>query len=177
MRYPSCFWLLVLCLGFGLSPLHSEAQVKASPENIMASFIYNFTGYITWSANSQEEEFKIVVLGESPLLEPLKYIAATKKVNERTISLVHIATLSELANCHMIIIGNDFNGKISQISAAPVLGNTLIISHCNGCLQKDASVNFITETERVRFEINKTDIERRKIRVSSQLLKLAVKVI
>lgn len=177
MRQFAYFWLLIICTGFLLSPLHLKSQVKAAPENLMASFIYNFTNYLSWSSDDEVEDFEIFVLGESSLLEPLKYIGNAKKVNDKIINVVQVNEISELKPCQILFVGEGFINKLSQISAEPQLKNAVIISHCNDCLEKGASINFVTESERLRFEINKTTLDKRRIKVSSQLLKLAVKVI
>ncbi|MBS4060211.1 MAG: YfiR family protein [Bacteroidetes bacterium] len=171
------FCLLVICPGFLFSPLHLKSQVKATPENIMASFIYNFTNYLSWSSDDLGEDFEIVVLGESTLLEPLKYIGNTKKVTEKTINVVHVQGVSELKPCHILVVGEDFTKTLSELYANTLLKNAIIITYCNGCLQKGASINFVTESERLRFEINKTTLDSKSIKASSQLLKLAIKVI
>jgi len=177
MKYFSYFWLFVVCSGFLFSPLQLKSQVKATPENIMASFIYNFTNYLSWNSDDSGEDFEIAVLGESTLLEPLKYIGNTKKVNDKNISVVQVKSLSELKACHILVVAENFTKTLSEIHTNPLLKNTIIITHCSGCLDKGASINFVTESERLRFEINKTMLDSKSIKASSQLLKLAIKVI
>jgi hypothetical protein len=63
------------------SMLQTNAQVNYK---IHSLFMYKFTQYIEWPANSGD--FVIGVIGNSPIISELESIAATKKVDTRNIA-------------------------------------------------------------------------------------------
>lgn len=162
---------------FILSAGSAEAQLSGTPENIMGSFTYNFTEYITWPEQGNSDNFRIVVLGSSDIVKTLQYIASVRKVDEKNIEIVVAKGVGDIKTCQMLFVASEFTHLLPQLDTHSELKHTVIITQCAGCLQKGASINFISEDERIRFEINKTRLEQKKIKTSSQLLKLAVNVI
>ncbi|OFY16375.1 MAG: hypothetical protein A2X11_15235 [Bacteroidetes bacterium GWE2_42_24] len=153
------------------------AQVKGTPENIMSSFIYNFTAYLTWPVEETKAPFKIIVLGSNEFFQPLNYIAGVKMVKGRKIEVKLITKESEIEPCHILVVSEDFQKSLLTLNDNELLHETVIITNCLGCLTKGASINFVSVNEKIHFEINKKALDIKSIKASSQLLKLAVKVI
>lgn len=153
------------------------AQKEASPENIMATYIYNFTNYIEWPKTSNDNEFSIVILGGSKLEKPLRYIASVKNINDIPISIISVDNPEKLVACEILIVTDEFADKISALKSSDKLLNTVIISNLIDGLEKGASINFITTGGRIRFEIDHSSIKNQGLKVSSRLLKIAEKVI
>ncbi len=158
-------------------PLYSQSQVKASQENVMASFIYSFTGYLSWPEERQGNEFKIIVLGDDQMLSPLQYIGSKRTVQGRIIVVKQVNSVAEIDTCDMLFIGSGATEVIEMLQLNQSLGPAVVITDCQDCLEKGIGINFVNEDDRIRFEINKSALESKNIRISSQLLKLAVKVI
>lgn len=171
------FVRVLVIAGFMLSAGSVVAQLSGTPENIMGSFTYNFTEYITWPEQISGDNFRIVVLGRSDIVKTLQYIASVRKVDERNIEIVNAKDIGGIKACQMLFVASEFAHLLPQLDKHPDLKHAVIITQCAGCLQKGASINFVSEDERIRFEINKTRLDLKKIKTSSQLLKLAVNVI
>ncbi|NCA80530.1 MAG: YfiR family protein [Sphingobacteriia bacterium] len=168
---------LILILFLLITKRDATAQLKGSPENIMGSFIFNFTEYIAWSETSSENQFKILVLGESPVINSLQYIAGVREVKGKKLVVKKISKTSEIEICQIIYVSKEFDEILGEISKNPKLCQSVIVTNCEGCLQNGTSINFINEKDKIRFEINKTELDQKSIKISSQLLKLAAKVI
>jgi hypothetical protein len=56
------------------------------------------------------------------------------------------------------------------------LHNTLIITEKQGLVEKGAGINFVIKNNRQKFELNKKNVERYKLKVSSNLEALAFTV-
>ncbi|NCC72874.1 MAG: YfiR family protein [Sphingobacteriia bacterium] len=177
MKHLLLCWFIAQFAGLLLVDRHASAQVTGSPENIMGSFIYHFTEYLSWPENEEEKSFRIIILGDSPLLEPLQYIAAARVVNNQPILVKHIHTPDEIEECHMLVVADELVKTIEEFLDRDELKKTVFITHSDNALKHGASINFVTEKDKIRFEINRSALELKKIKVSSQLLKLALKVI
>ncbi len=170
-------YVLMAIAGLLSLPLKSIAQVKASPENVLASFIYNFTAYLNWPEESQNNDFKIIVLGNDEIMSPLQYIGSKRTIQGRPIVVKKAVTFDEIEDCEMLFIGADAVSSIEKLKGSNKTESTVIITDCKDCLRNGIGINFVNEEDKIRFEINKSALESKNIRISSQLLKLAVKVI
>src|SRR2546423_14160613 len=91
----SILLFITLSLSFMLhssfSILYSSqsAPTEAEEYALKAAFLYNFTKYIEWpSAEANEKEFIIGVVGSSPIVNPLIEIAKNKTVKGKKI-IIH----------------------------------------------------------------------------------------
>jgi hypothetical protein len=170
----------VLALGFLLSLMLSfyelHGQVKGTQANIMGSFIYHFTNYISWPEPDTTHEFKILILDNNELAQSLEQISELREVNGKEIVVQQIGNLDEFVHCQILFIGDDAQVKPQVLDQLMLDYHTVIIGNCQGCLKRGLSINFVTKEENIRFEINKTKLEENNLRVSSQLLKLAYRV-
>jgi hypothetical protein len=143
----------------------NEYQVKAM-------FVFNFTKYVEWPEEKSNDAFTIGIIGESEIIEPLERIATQKKVGDRKIV---IKTLSAETDeyCNIIIVSNSRLNKLEQIEKRYTGKGVLIISDES---QRSAAINLVTRDNKIRFEINQSLAKSGGVKISSQLLSLAVEV-
>lgn len=143
----------------------NEYQVKAM-------FVFNFTKYVEWPDAKPNDVFTIGVIGESEILEPLERIATQKKVGDRKII---IKTLSADAEeyCNIIIVAKSRLNKLEQVEKRCAGKGILIISDES---PRSAAINLVTRDNKIRFEINQLLAKTGGVKISSQLLSLAVEV-
>jgi hypothetical protein len=175
MRAVSKFSLL-LFLFCGLLSNSLNAQ-EATPENLMATFIYNFTNYIEWEKPGPDSIFRIAIFGKDKLSKPLHYIASIKKVDQKTIQVIEAENQSELDQSDIIYVSGDHTEMIALFNQQFPEHKSLIISASGVGLENGAMINFINQNGKIGFEINQTAIKNHGLKVSSRLLKIAVKVI
>jgi hypothetical protein len=151
----------------------SEAQVNYK---IHSLFIYKFTQYIEWPDKGSGGNFVIGVVGSSPLTPELEALAATKKVDAKTIIVKKLSASADMSDCHMVFVSESQSGQLNSIlgklSGKPVL----VMSEANGGAKKGAGVNFIIVDDKMKFELNKASIEKQGLKVSGELVKLAIVV-
>lgn len=144
--------------------------------NTKAVFIYHFTKYINWLDDDATKPFNIVILGEGEIYQPLKKIAEKKEVNQRKIAVKQISHIDSLKECHILFISSSEKKIISEIVNLTRNKNILTVSDTESYAKKGVAVNFVIRNDKVRFEINSTALSDLNLRVSSQLLKLAILV-
>lgn len=162
---------------FWLASAFGSEQKTAEEYSAKAAFIYNFTKFIEWSESPKSNEFTICVLKDSPIIEPLKQIASSKKVSEKKINVVVLKSENDTKDCSILFIPNTIPAdKVSQIIKNFEEKNTLIICEKKGSLNRGAAINFILKDDKIKFEINRKSLDKANLKISSQLLKLAVKI-
>jgi len=162
--------LLILLSGF------KKAGVVDTNSKIKAVFLYNFTKYIEWPKTYREGSFVIGVFGETPLYRDLSKMAQTKKVANQPLEIKKFPTPQEIAKCHILYVSKNAGSDIYQVLKKIKSNSTLIVTEQHGMVDKGAGINFIVKNNRQKFELNKKNVEKYKLKISSTLEALAFEV-
>src|SRR6202035_5666765 len=95
-----------------------------------------------------------------------------KRVRGHPIAIAHYDGVAALAACHILFICDDQADALDQIlqKAGP---GTLTVGDLDSFTGKGGLVRVFPEDTKVRFEVNLDVLRRSRLRISSQLLKLA----
>jgi uncharacterized protein DUF4154 len=163
-----------LVLLFALSSFQ-EKQIISEP-TIKALFVYNFTKYVEWPVEKDRAHIIIGFYGESTIIEELKKVCANKKVKNKEVEIRQANNVSEAEKCDIFFIprneSEDFKYLNDQLQGKGVL----IITEEKGMAQKGAAINIIEIDDKIRFELNENSIKHAGLKISSQLLSLAIKI-
>jgi hypothetical protein len=96
-----------------------------------------------------------------------------KQVRGRIININRTNSAKGLTNCHILFIGSSEKWHIQEILRIIKGLNILTIGDTDGFAQKGIIINFYTEEQKVRFEINLDAAKRANLTISSRLLSLA----
>jgi len=140
----------------------------------MALYVYNFVRYIEWPVSSQNGNFVIGVVGESPVSDELEKIIVNKKVNSQTVILKRFSSPDQVTFCHVLFISEKYCDKVEGITNSR--NNTFMICERKGMTSKSSAINFIKQDAKIRFEINKENIKKSGLYVNNQLEFLATNV-
>ena len=88
----------------------------------------------------------------------------------------YCSNLTDLKNCHILLISSSKNGAINQINKN-VDKQTLMVSESSNMASSGAIINFIFKDSKLKFELNKTKAEQHQLKVGQNLTKLAYKII
>ena len=161
-------------IAFIFTFLLSALLLNAQESKIMASYVYNFVRYIEWPVSSQNGNFVIGVVGDSPISNELEKIIADKKVNNHAVTLKKFSTPSEITFCHVLFISEKYCDKVDGITTNS-RNNTLLICERKGVVSKSSAINFIRQDSKIKFEINKENIKKSGLYVNNQLEYLAAR--
>lgn len=157
--------------------LTSLAEIQAQQETdykIHANIVYRFTKYIDWPANKKSGDFIIGVVGDSPLYDELKNVSANKTVGNQKIVISKLSPLANSYNCQILFISEQESSSLKRIALLTAGSPILIVSESDGLARKGSCINFITVDERLKLEINKSNVEQRNLRIASELLELGI---
>lgn len=136
-------------------------------------FMYNFTRYIKWPDAAVGNEFVIGVVGKSPITEHLEKMAQTKTVNGVPIVVKVFKNPTEITNCQMLFLPENYSSKFEEIKDLLNGKHTLVISEKPGLAKKGSDINFIVNNGRWNFEMNQASTNLRSLKVSNELSKFA----
>jgi len=179
-RSISVILLTVLCafnLGISSDLTALPAQDMDYTQELKAVFIYNFTKYINWLDSEPSATFDIAVIGESKIIEALRLIAEKRHVDQRDIQIKYFESSDQMNGCQILFIPESKKRQLNRIIDKIRDQNTLVISEIEGALSSGVMINFLLLEKRIKFEINLGAMKKSGFQPSSELLKLAVRII
>ena len=147
-------------------------QVQAQNYQLHSVYIYSFIKYVEWPENGGD--FIIGVYGDSPVTDHLKKMASVKKAGDRKIDVKKVNRSADLVNLEILFVPDSKASEFETIKSQLSGTNTLIITESDGLGQVGSNINFVEKSGKLRFELNKSAMDRQNLKVSSELTKLAI---
>ena len=139
---------------------------------IHAMMLYNFTKYIQWPETSGE--FVIGVIGDDNIYNTLNSWYNGKLKGNRKFKIVKFNSVEEINKTDILYVAKTSSKDFDQIKLKADTDNTLIITDKSGLGKKGSNINFKMVNNRLAFELNKASIEASSLKVSSQLMSMAI---
>jgi len=143
---------------------------QLSENQLKAAFIYQFGENLEWPQKDGTFDIGVVAVDTS-IVRYLRLMERTKKINGEPIK-IHIDNIDNLIpNCEMIYIDPEFSEYIQEyyfkVRDKPIL---LISDFATNQLY--IMLNFISNNNKISFEINKKNIEEQNLNLKPKLLLL-----
>jgi hypothetical protein len=178
--FPS--WLTLIALGFALAvPSDGEPSLPTAESapyeyDVKAVFLYNFTRYIQWPEALEPEGLTIVVFGESAIVPPLQEIARKAVPTQTPIVVRQCLEIGRIGRPRVLFIARSAVPQIAWVLESVRGTDVLTIGESEGLAARGVAINFVEREGTVKFEMNERSLKEAGIKVSSQLLKLAILV-
>lgn len=168
-----------------LPQVSSGAQQAAQEYELKAVYLYNFLQFVQWpeSRRTLPKDGPVVVciIGESPFGEALEALQANvRKSGMRPVRVINYGAYQEdmnIAACHLLFVTSsekkNFRKIITGLRDAPVL----TVADTENFLSSGGMINLVHSNGKIRWTINRSAADRAGLRLSAQLLSIAVKVI
>lgn len=141
---------------------------------IKAAYIYNFARFVEWPVRSGAGPVRIAILGQGDLALPLEQVVRGKTANGRPIEVAHISAVTDSDCCEILLIERSEARHTRAIVQALAGKPVLTVCDGEGGLHDGVMIAFQLFEESVRFQINQEAAERAGLKISSQLLKVAL---
>ena len=148
----------------------SEYQVKAA-------FLYNFAKFVKWPESALPESstsFTVCVLGDHGSAPAIEETIGDKTLRDKRIIVKRVASAEAARSCQILFASGSDGSDPAKIAGALAGASVLTVGEVEHFAERGGIVNFKTEDNKVRFEINSDGAKRANLDVSSQLLKLAI---
>ncbi len=192
--------MIVLALALFVTPFVPKVRADSTVSReyqVKAAFLYNFMNFVDWpeeKSSDSNEPIIVGIIGSDPFggaFEPVK----NKKVKGKNVVIRRFEGLKEqkesdekdqeelnqeveaIRECHVLFICRSEEKKLKKTINLVKENNVLTVSDIEGFLEAGGIINFVMEDQKVRFEINVTAAKRAKVKIRSQLLRLAKRVV
>jgi hypothetical protein len=163
-------------LGVSLAGNGGEVGPQGVDEyDLKAAMLSKFVKLVSWPEERLADKATLViaVLGEDPFGERLEQIFGKRKEDERKVKIRRVARVEELVEVHVVFVPRTEAERIKDLVAKTKQAGVLLVGESEGFAARGVAINFYTEEDKVRFEINPEAAKRQKLKISSDLLKLA----
>ncbi len=153
----------------------SRAADPPSEYAVKAAFLVKFADYVDWppDPSAASRPFVVAVLGPDPFGDMLDRIVANKRVHGRRLVARRVTTADEAASADIVFISardeKDLNRSLRALEGRPIL----TVGELDGFAASGGMIGFRLQDNTVRFDINVEPATRARLKLSSQLLKLA----
>jgi hypothetical protein len=171
----------ILCLSLvGLLAAGSGRAQESPPTEyqLKAAFVYNFAKFVEWppaAFGAATAPMVIGILGESPMRGDLDRAIRDKTINNRPLVIKEPHSAGEWTNCHILFISTSEKKRLPEILGSLRGANVLTVSETDGFTQTGGMINFVSEGNRIRFQINEAAAKTAGLKISSKLLSLATR--
>ncbi|MHB8260449.1 MAG: YfiR family protein [Bacteroidia bacterium] len=176
MRRLLFLFIAFLTLSADLVEYPLLVQKEDTQAKFKAVYIYGFTKYFEW-INNKEGNFVITILGENAgLVNELSNIAKTRMVGTQKMEIKNYQTITEVEATNILYITPDKSGMLANALSKFKGKSVLIITEKQGLAKGGATINFIVEESKQKFELNKTAASKAGLTMSAGIEKLAANV-
>ena len=192
------FAALIMTLFAGPIALRTWADTAPSQEyKVKAAFLYNFLKFVDWPNGKAADAKKPIILGiigkdpfgnafepvkDKPVkgrkvvIKRFKEVAELKKSGQEGKAALD-KQIEEMRECHLLFACSSEKDNIKEIIAAVKDRSVLTVADTKDFLKSGGIINFVMEEQKVRFEISVSAAKRSKLKIRSQLLRLAKEVV
>jgi hypothetical protein len=152
------------------------AQSGVEAEAVMAAFVHRFTQFVEWPrAALAGDELVICVAGSDDFLETLQGVVDGNALGGRRIVAREARSPQDVRSCHVLYVSFLAPRPERFVDASRGLP-VLTVGDSTGFLDAGGIIHLRIIDRRIRFAIDAAAATRAGLRLSSQLLDLAVEV-
>jgi len=176
--------ILAGLVGAALGGHSALADSSATKENqVKAAFLFNFAKFIEWPAQSfaaPDSPFVIAVLTSSAagasFGEELARIVKDRRLNGREVVVKQTVLPTEAVASQMLFAPSSEEALLPRLREAMKDRPVLMVGESPECLRMGGVIVFVSEGDKLRFEINAARADEVGLKISAQLQKLALAV-
>ena len=102
---------------------------------------------------------------------------AGETIDGKAIKISRVSSTQEAAHCKVLFVASSEEGRLGAIFLATQRLNVLTVSDLPRFAERGGMIGLVRQQGRIRFEVNRMATEKANLVLSSELLKLATRVI
>lgn len=167
-------WWLVLCF-LCLLPCATPLSAGQFGEyEIKAGFLYKFFSFVNWSEAPDSAQMVLVVFDTGAAGKTIGDTLAAESVHGKPLKVVQTTQVAEAKKGHILFIPATFAGDLDKVLKALQGRPVLTVGENSSFIAAGGMINFVRQGTRIRFEINPRAAQEAGLKISSQLLRLAI---
>lgn len=163
-------WLLTCPVQVGQAQAVTEEQLKAA-------YLVNFLKYIEWPAAAAARPHYNICLFGRDILGP--YLAAYegRSINGHEVRIRRVSSAEQLSDCHELFVPDTEDARIGVVLRWSDKLPVLTVSDSDVFVRDGGAVGLTSSDGRLQFDVNLEALNRAGLKPSSQLMRLARRVV
>jgi hypothetical protein len=160
-----------------VSPNPTPAQSAPVTEyQLKAVFLFNFAQFVDWPpATFPDPHTPLVIgiLGDDRFGSTLDETVRGEQVNDRPLVVQRYRRLDDVGTCQILFVSQSENDRLDQIVSALRGRNILTVSDAPDFALHGGMIQFVTDKNKIRLDINLDAAKAASLTISSKLLRPA----
>lgn len=143
---------------------------------LKAVFLFNFAKFVEWPQSSFPNvgsAFTIGIIGSDPFEGRLEKTVKDKNVNGHPIVVKTVKAIAEISACHILFVSDSERKRVAEILKVADENSVLTVGEMDRFTQLGGMIQFVMESNKVRFGINDNAAKRAHLSISAKLLSVA----
>lgn len=162
----SCFIILL--------PVKLYAQVDQ--DILKAAFIERITRFVEWPSGHLSDTSTVIVVGvinNQTYAEKIEAIFSNQKIKNRIVKVLSLKEGEDISHCQICYFDNISQGNIMLAGVQANKHGILLFSQGVNIKETGVHINFYTEKDNLKFEINERSVKSTGFKISHLLMKSA----
>jgi len=158
--------------------VETAAPLRPTEYDVKAAFLFHFAKFVKWpDEEALGPTFVVAVLGDDPFGDVLDRTFTGKTVLNRTVEVRRLASVDPAAAIQILFVSSSEKPRLPQVLKNLEGASVLTVGEMDGFADRGGMIAFRMKEDSVHFDINLDRVERANLKMSSQLIRLALRVI
>jgi len=174
--------VLILCIAMPAHSVHAHPLIPMAGSDyteyqVKAAFLPQFTKFVTWPSkmfDSSKSPIVIGILGKDHFGDYIDQLLKKGLIQNRKLEVKRFKTLKDLKPTHLLFISSSEKKNYKKIFAQIKGCNVLTVGDTDNFIDEGGMICFVNMDKKVRFKINIDAYKKAGLKISSNLLRLAV---
>ena len=167
--------LAIACMALSLVA-HAGLAQKTSRDDVQAAYLYNFGKFVRWPQTTDRGPLLVCIAGRDPFGQAVAKLVEGEEITGRQVEERDLESPEGVGGCSILFVGLGEHAREDSFLAGAEGKPILTVGDGADFLTRGGMIQFLLVGDHVRFAVNLEAINRHRITVSSELLKVAVKV-
>jgi hypothetical protein len=172
--------VVALCLAgsCGVALAGNAAGLAPSDGAVKMAIVYNISKFVEWPPTQRGSgALTLCVVGRSERLAEGMAAVESRLVHGRALHAQEVARATDLAGCHIAFFADPLGSGAAELLASAHQRGVLTVSDDDAFLGQGGLVQLVNLDNHVRFEVNLGAAQKAGFNISSELLRLAERVL
>jgi hypothetical protein len=155
---------------------HPGRAQKTSRDDVQAAYLYNFGKFIRWPQGGDRGPMLVCVAGRDPFGQAVAKLVEGEQIDGRRVEERDLDSAEGVGACSILFVATEEHAREDSFLAAAEGKPILTVGNGPDFIARGGMIAFVLVGDHLRFAVNLEAINRHRIAVSSELLKVAVAV-
>lgn len=154
--------------------------LATNEDQVKAAYLYKLPNYVDWPPQSfakGDTPYTIGIVEAEGVASELSRLSSGRRINNRPVVVRRFRFGEATDGFHLLFVGKTDRAKLVQLVRSGQSQPILLVTDQDGALGYGSMINFVTNDDRIRFEVALDAAEKSGLKLSARLLTIAVNVV